>query len=238
MVDATSNPTPAAALRGVSKHFGRFAALKRLNVEFAPGRLYVILGENGAGKSTMLRTLAGLMRPTHGHVELLGNKDLAEIRPRLGYMAHPTLLYDELSALENLQYFAQLYGMGSPAKTEARCIEVIRMVGLDPTLQRPVGQYSQGMKQRTSLARALVHDPELLLLDEPFSNVDVQSAQAMVGLLGKMRDGGKTIFVVTHQLPLLAAAGDEFVWMSAGQILARTTDPVPPNEAFGSEVRL
>ncbi len=242
MVDATSNPIPAAALRAVSKHFGRFAALKKITAEFAPSRLYVVLGENGAGKSTMLRTLAGLMRPTHGHVELLGSSDLAAARPRLGYMAHPSLLYDELSALENLQFFAQLYGMGSPATTEARCQEVIRMVGLDPTLQRPVGQYSQGMKQRTSLARALVHDPELLLLDEPFSNVDVQSAQAMVGLLGKMRDTGKTIFVVTHQLPLLASAGDEFIWMTSGQIIARTAEPVPPQtaagDAFGSEVRL
>ncbi len=97
----------------------------------------------------------------------------------------------------------------------------ITLVGLDPTLNRPVGQYSQGMRQRTSLARALLHDPKLLLLDEPFSNVDVASARGMVQLLGHMRDAGKTIFVVTHQARLLAHAADEFVWMRAGTIEKR-----------------
>ncbi len=91
-------------------------------------------------------------------------------------------------------------------------------VGLDPTLTRPVAQYSQGMRQRLSLARALLNDPKILLLDEPFSNVDVRSARAMVALLAQMRDAGKTIFVVTHQASLLEGAADEFVWMEAGQI--------------------
>ena len=96
-------------------------------------------------------------------------------------------------------------------------------MGLDPALNRPVGQYSQGMRQRTSLARALLHDPKLLLLDEPFSNVDVASARGMVQLLRQMRDAGKTIFVVTHQARLLAQAADEFVWMHAGMIDSRVT---------------
>jgi len=96
---------------------------------------------------------------------------------------------------------------------------VIRSVGLDPELSRPVGKYSQGMRQRMSLARAILHDPKILLLDEPFSNVDVHSAREMVGLLKGMRDAGKTIFVVTHQAPLLEGVADEFVWMQAGQIV-------------------
>jgi ABC-type multidrug transport system ATPase subunit len=124
--------------------------------------------------------------------------------------------------MENLCYFARLYGIAG----DARCEEVIRSVGLDPALTRPVGQYSQGMRQRMSLARAILHDPKILLLDEPFSNVDVHSAREMVGLLKDMRDAGKTIFVVTHQAALLDGVADEFVWMRAGQIVARTPDLV------------
>jgi ABC-type multidrug transport system ATPase subunit len=97
-------------------------------------------------------------------------------------------------------------------------------VGLDPALERPVGQYSQGMRQRMSLARALLHDPKILLLDEPFSNVDIHSAREMVKLLAGMRDEGKTILVVTHQASLLDGAADEFVWMQTGQIINRTPD--------------
>jgi ABC-type multidrug transport system ATPase subunit len=133
-------------------------------------------------------------------------------------MAHPSLLYDEMSGLENLRYFACLYEIVG----DARCEQAIRAVGLDPALARPVGQYSQGMRQRMSLARAILHDPRILLLDEPFSNVDVHSAQEMVKLLKAMRDAGKTIFVVTHQASLLEGAADEFIWMQSGQIIDRT----------------
>ena len=133
-------------------------------------------------------------------------------------MAHPSLLYDEMSGMENLRYFARLYDIAG----DGRCEQVIRAVGLDPELSRPVGKYSQGMRQRMSLARAILHDPKILLLDEPFSNVDVHSAREMVGLLKGMRDAGKTIFVVTHQAALLEGVADEFVWMQAGQIVDRT----------------
>jgi ABC-type multidrug transport system ATPase subunit len=124
-----------------------------------------------------------------------------------------------MSAMENLIYSARLYGI----EDKTRCAAAITLVGLDPLLNRPVGQYSQGMRQRTSLARALLHDPRLLLLDEPFSNVDVASARGMVQLLSRMRDAGKTIFVVTHQARLLAQAADEFVWIHCGSIESRVT---------------
>ena len=149
----------------------------------------------------------------------------------IGYMAHPSLLYDEMSGLENLRYFARLYDIAG----DSRCQQVIQAVGLDPELSRPVGKYSQGMRQRMSLARALLHDPKILLLDEPFSNVDVHSAREMVGLLKGMRDAGKTIFVVTHQAVLLEGVADEFVWMQAGQIIDRTkhlaSEHLSPNPA-------
>lgn len=189
-----------------------------MTAEFSSGKLYAILGDNGAGKTTLLRALAGLNRPTSGEITILGSSKFQEICGQVGYMAHPSLLYDEMSGMENLKYFAQLYGI----ENRARCQEAMRAVGLDPDLWRPVGQYSQGMKQRMSLARALLNDPKILLLDEPFSNVDLNSASAMVRLLTRFRDQGKTIFVVTHQASLLDGAADEFVWMDFGKIIDRT----------------
>ncbi len=211
------HPYPAIRLSEITKHFGRFAALRGITAEFAPGKLYVILGENGAGKSTLLRIVTGLLAPTRGMVAVLGSQDLRAIAIRVGYMGHAPLLYDEMDAMENLRYFAGLYGIGE----DGRCEDALRQVGLDPKLTRRVGQYSQGMRQRTSLARAIVHNPELMLLDEPFSNVDVASAREMSRLLGVMRDGGKTIFVVTHQAPVMEPVCDESVLISAGRIAAR-----------------
>jgi ABC-type multidrug transport system ATPase subunit len=217
---------PAVIVTDLVKQFGRFAALRGVSAEFAAGRLYAILGDNGAGKTTLLRALAGLAPPTRGSISMLGTTDLRSLCGQLGYMAHPSLLYDEMSGMENLRYFARLYDVTN----EDRCADVIRAVKLDPSLTRPVGQYSQGMRQRMSLARALLNDPKILLLDEPFSNVDIRSAREMVSLLTGLRDAGKTIFVVTHQASLLEGAADEFVWMEAGQIVSRTPDLAPATE--------
>jgi len=211
------------SVAGLVKQFGRFYALRGLSAEFTAARLYAILGDNGAGKTTLLRSLAGLSPATGGTISILGNRDLRSVCGEIGYMAHPSLLYDEMSGMENLRYFARLYGIVD----DQVCAEAIRAVKLDPELQRPVGQYSQGMRQRMSLARALLNNPKILLLDEPFSNVDVRSAREMVGLLAQMRGRGKTIFVVTHQASLLEGVADEFVWMEAGQIVNRTADLRP-----------
>jgi ABC-type multidrug transport system ATPase subunit len=211
-------------ISNVIKQFGRFAALRGVTAEFDAGRFHAILGENGAGKTTLLRALAGLAQPTRGEILIFGKSPREACRD-IGYMAHPSLLYDEMSGMENLRYFAGLYGIGCSGlnlNRDVRCEEVIRAVGLDPELTRPVGQYSQGMRQRMSLARAILRDPQVLLLDEPFSNVDVHSARAMVELLKGMRDAGKTVFVITHQAQLLEGVADEFVWMQAGQIVDRT----------------
>jgi ABC-type multidrug transport system ATPase subunit len=216
MSEAHSNSEIVVA-DGLIKQFGRFAALRGVTAQFAAGKLYVIVGENGAGKTTLLRTIAGLAQQTRGTISVLGSTDIKNVRAQIGYMAHPSLLYDEMSGIENLIYFAGLYGV-----PDARCREVIAAVKLDPDLERPVGQYSQGMRQRMSLARAILNDPKLLLLDEPFSNVDHNSAKEMITLLANMRDQGKTLFVVTHQPGLLESAADEFVWMEAGKIIRRT----------------
>ncbi len=218
--ETSPNPAPIILVENLVKQFGRFAALRGVTVTFAPSRLYAILGDNGAGKTTLLRSLVGLSPPTRGRISILGTDDLRSICPQLGYMAHPSLLYDEMSGMENLLYFARLYGIDD---TE-RCRVAIQSVNLDPALERPVGQYSQGMRQRMSLARALLNNPKILMLDEPFSNVDVRSAREMVGLLKTLRDQGKTIFVVTHQASLLEGAADEFIFMEGGQIISRTPD--------------
>ncbi len=208
---------PVIVLDNLVKFFGRFAAIRGISASFAPGRLYVVLGDNGAGKSTLLRIVAGLMEPSQGSFTLLGTTDHRKVAHRVGYMGHAPLLYDELSGMENLRYFAGLYGLDD----DTVCRKAMQMVGLDPELSRRIGQYSQGMRQRLSLARAVLHDPELILLDEPFSNVDVHSAHEMAAVLGRVRDEGKTLFVVTHQAALMEDVADEFVHMAAGQIVAR-----------------
>jgi ABC-type multidrug transport system ATPase subunit len=213
---APSSP-PVIVLDNLVKFFGRFAALRGISASFSAGRLYVVLGDNGAGKSTLLRIIAGLMEPSQGSFTLLSANRVREVAHRVGYMGHAPLLYDELSGMENLRYFAGLYGIHDDDTSR----KAMTMVGLDPDLTRRVGQYSQGMRQRLSLARAVLHDPELMLLDEPFSNVDVHSAREMAAVLGRVRDQGKTIFVVTHQAQLMEAVADEFVHMSAGQIVSR-----------------
>ena len=203
-----------ARLDGVSKLFGSFAALRQVSVEFAPGQCYVLLGENGAGKSTLLRILAGLLRPSFGKVTVFGEDEPHEARERIGYMSHAPMRYDELTAEENLRYFASLYA-------NRACLapaEALRQVGLDPELDRPLGHYSQGMRQRTSLARVLLSAPELLLLDEPFSNMDVESARQMVELLAHFRHGSRTIILTTHQRELAAPIADYVLTVHAGRV--------------------
>jgi ABC-type multidrug transport system ATPase subunit len=206
----------AVSLQKISKIFGRFAALREVTASFQSGRAYAIFGDNGAGKSTLLRVVCGLSRPTAGTVRIFGKGERSEYAARLGYMGHAPLLYDEMTGRENLRYFAGLYGI----RDAARCEQAIATVGLDPGLTRRVGDYSQGMRQRLSLARAMIHDPEILLLDEPFSNLDPGSARTMGRLVGELRDRGKTVLVVTHQAAHLAEVADESLWMAAGRIVA------------------
>ena len=203
-----------ARLDGVSKLFGSFAALRQVTVDLEPGRCYVLIGENGAGKSTLLRILAGLLRPSFGTVTVFGSLDPHDARARIGYMSHAPMLYDELTAVENLRYFSSLYP-GRPSLSPA---EALRQVGLDPELNRTLGQYSQGMRQRTSLARVLLPAPELLLLDEPFSNMDVESVSQMVKLLAGFRQGNRTIVITTHQREHAAPIADWVLALKAGRV--------------------
>jgi ABC-type multidrug transport system ATPase subunit len=225
----TAAPLDAVALQSVSKIYGTFAALRNVSTTFQAGTCTVILGENGAGKSTLLRVVAGLITPTRGSVTVFAKSTPHQQRHRMAYMSHSPMLYDELTAMENLNYFASLHRsdacacVGSPEMA-------LRAVGLDPALTRPVGQYSQGMRQRTSLARVLQTDPELLLLDEPFSNLDAASSQHMVELLADFRTwpvarvngvaGSRTILITTHLAKLAEPIADRTLTLRSGQILA------------------
>ena len=227
---AASATALAASFSQVSKLFGSFAALRKVSLDFEAGSSTMVLGDNGAGKSTLLRLMAGLIAPSRGTVLTFGQDPRRE-RQRIAYMSHEPMLYDELSALENLRYFASLQhkcddeGCACAGSPET----ALRAVGLDPALGRPVGQYSQGMRQRASLARVLQVDPELLLLDEPFSNLDVDSAKNMVELLGEFRtwpvqSAGetrrRTVILTTHQARLAEPLAEATVTMKAGAVVS------------------
>jgi heme ABC exporter ATP-binding subunit CcmA len=226
----TRSSAPAGAaqwncisVESVSKIYGSFAALRNVSTTFTAGSCTVILGENGAGKSTLLRIIAGLITPTRGRITI-DSKSPHQQRHRVAYMSHSSMLYDELTAIENLNYFSSLHREGGCA-----CVGnpemALRAVGLDPKLNRPVGQYSQGMRQRTSLARVLQTDPEILLLDEPFSNLDAASSRHMVELLTDFRTwpvaggGSRTILITTHQAALAQPLADNTLTIRNGQIV-------------------
>jgi ABC-type multidrug transport system ATPase subunit len=227
------NSQPAVELSGVSRHYGTFAALKSISMRVYPGASVLLLGENGAGKSTMLRLIAGLTTPSEGKLTVFGGTARSE-RDRVAFMSHAPMLYDELTGIENLRYFASLYGLGG-----SRAERALRDVGLHPQLPRRVSEYSQGMRQRASLARVLMVDPDLLLLDEPFSNMDAASVQAMIERLKAFlaqpgRDGlGRTLFVTTHQAELARPLATTTLVLMAGQLTTRAGLPGEPARAGG-----
>ena len=216
----------AVELRDISKLYGSFAALRKVTTEFHSGLCYVILGPNGAGKSTLLRVIAGLIRPTYGTLAVLGATQSGAVRNRIGYLGHDSMLYDELTALENLRYFASLYEDEKTSATPRwKPEQALERVGLDARLDRPVGKFSQGMRQRAALARVLMAKPDLLLLDEPFSNVDLASSAQMLHVLTQLRAEGNTILLTTHQPELARPIADCFCTMHDGQLIDTQTFP-------------
>ena len=218
---ASPDIQPAVELSGISRLYGSFAALRNISMRVHPGASVLLLGENGAGKSTLLRLIAGLISPSEGTLAVLGGTPRSE-RDRLAFMSHAPMLYDELTGIENLRYFASLYGIEGTNAEQA-----LRDVGLDPQLPRRVGEYSQGMRQRASLARVLMLEPALLLLDEPFSNMDAASVQMMTARLRTFlsqpgRDGvARTLFLTTHQADLARPLATTTLTLMAGQLAAR-----------------
>ena len=195
-------PLPGAGLaveaHGLVKQFGNRRGLDGVDLEVPAGAFLSVFGPNGAGKTTLLRMLALLSRPTRGSLRLLGVdalEDADALRSRVGLISHTSMLYGDLTARENLEFFSSLYG----APDRARIDELLRLVELDHRRNDCVRTFSRGMQQRLSIARALINDPELVLLDEPYSGLDPHAAELFDGLIARVR-ARRTFIMVSHDL--------------------------------------
>jgi heme exporter protein A len=187
-------------IRGLTKSFGSKVALQGINIDIAEGEFLTLVGPNGAGKTTLLRILATLTRPTGGSVRVAGF-DLvgqgAEVRRHIGLASHQTLLYDDLSAEENLRFYGRMYEV---AELEERITALLQRVGLEHRRHDLVRTFSRGMQQRLAIARALLHDPAILLLDEPYTGLDQQAAEVLREVLVALVGRSRTVLMTTHNL--------------------------------------
>jgi heme exporter protein A len=191
---------PLLEARELVRTYGPVQAVDGISFRLALGELLVVLGPNGAGKTTLLGMLAGTLRPTRGDILLRGelrDPSATAWRGELGVLSHRTFLYQALSARENLRFWGRLHGVeGLADRVEDRLAEV----GLAPHGDRMVREFSRGMRQRLALARTLLHDPALVLLDEPFTGLDLHAATLLREVLERLRDGNRSVVLVTHQL--------------------------------------
>ncbi len=212
-------PSPLIRVRGLTKRFGRVYALKGVDLDVASGERLVIFGPNGAGKTTLLQVLATLLRPTSGRVTLAGH-DLGRAadsaRRHIGFVTHQPLLYDSLTARENLIFYGGLY---SVPDAPARADDLLRMVGLYRRRNDLVRTFSRGMVQRLTIARALMHDPAILLLDEPDTGLDPQAADGLFPMLWESGGKRRTVVMTTHHLDLGLAWAHRFAILYGGRIV-------------------
>jgi heme exporter protein A len=205
-------------VQGLEKSFGKFKVLQGVNFSVKPGEKVVLLGINGAGKTTLLKILATLSRPSKGEIRINGHlldKEAHKARQSIGMVSHASLLYGDLSARENLDFYAKLYGVQD---REQRIDERLRQFDLFERQHDLVRTFSRGMLQRLSLARATLHGPELLLLDEPFSGLDVKSSSKLLDMLGRLHEQGTTIFMTTHDLELAHRAAPRILLLKRGNV--------------------
>lgn len=209
---------PAVYAHGLVKQFGPRRALDGVDLSVPEGAFLSIFGPNGAGKTTLLRTLALLSRPTRGSLALMGVDALDEpdeLRARIGLISHRSMLYGDLSAQENLEFFSSLY-RGEPDRERIR--ELLELVELDHRRHDAVRTYSRGMQQRLSIARALVNDPDLVLLDEPYSGLDPHAAELFDELIARVREG-RTFIMVSHDLEKGFDLCTHALIMACGQVV-------------------
>lgn len=210
---------PLISVRTVYKRYGRKSVLKGIDLMVSAGQVMALLGANGAGKSTLLRLVAGLARPTSGEIALGGvsmSKAGAELRRYIGVVSHQPLLYDNLSGYENLAFFARLYDIQQP---EPRIEVVLRAVELWAPRRELVRTYSRGMVQRLAIARAILHDPPVLLLDEPDTGLDQTSAEMLHGLITRLGAANRAILLTTHNLERALAWADSLCILVGGKIV-------------------
>ena len=212
------------SIRELSRNFGRRRALTRVSLDCCSGEIVGLLGPNGAGKSTLLAILSTLAIPSSGEV-LYGGRTAkqigAPVRSRIGVLSHDLHLYSELTALENLVFFGRLYGVDSPETVAA---DALRRARLDDRGNDLVSGFSRGMRQRLALERALLHNPRLLLLDEPFTGLDDASTMALIERLRELRSAGCIMLVATHDLDVGEAVLDRAVILHDGRLIASEPD--------------
>ncbi|MBA2564275.1 MAG: heme ABC exporter ATP-binding protein CcmA [Gemmatimonadetes bacterium] len=221
---AAPAPSPAATahvalleLERVGKAFGRRVALRDVSLVLRRGCGIALLGPNGAGKTTLLRVAAGLMAPTSGRLVVDGSPRAAAVRLRrkVGYVGHQGLLYDTLTARQNLAFFARLYGAGG---AERRSREMLRRFGLERHAERRVASFSRGMRQRLALARALLHAPDILLLDEPYTGLDAEGAQLLNRELAGLLENGAALLLATHRFEVPLALAADVAVLAGGEL--------------------
>jgi heme exporter protein A len=206
---------PAIAVAALRRDYGDRPALDGVGFELPAGASLVVLGPNGAGKTTLLRILATLLRPSGGEASVLGCSlpgEAWKLRGRIGYLGHEPLLYRDLSGRENLRFQARLHGL-ERAAAEARIEELLRAVGMERRADERVAELSAGMRQRLSICRCVLHEPELLLLDEPDSNLDVEGRELARALIGT----GNTRVVVTHDPERHLPEADQVLRLGIGE---------------------
>jgi heme exporter protein A len=201
------------------KSFGPRTALAEVSFSVEAGEFVVLVGPNGAGKTTLLRILATLSRPTSGALRIAGldpTKAGDEVRRRIGFLSHRTLLYDDLTAEQNLWFYAQMYDLDDGA---ARIDDLLKRVGLVVRRHDLVRTFSRGMQQRLSVARAVLHGPQLLLLDEPYTGLDPNAAQVLTDLLAGLAGEGCTVLLTTHNLERGLATGQRAMVLVRGRLV-------------------
>ena len=206
----------ALEIGGVSKYYGDFPALRKIELNIEAGSTVALLGRNGAGKTTLLRILAGLSKASEGEVRIAGADVRREsARRRIGVLGHGISLYEELSATENLVLFAGLYGLAEPEK---KALAWLERTGLGRVRDGLVREFSRGMRQRLAVARAFIHEPEVLLLDEPFTALDDRAIAVLQSLLGDAHALGRTIVISTHQLKEALELATHVALIQRGQL--------------------
>ena len=204
---------------GVTKSFGNIQALRGIDLRVKKGEFLTVFGPNGAGKTTLIKLLATLTKPTSGEVSITNHdikKEPDKVRALIGVISHDPYLYGNLSALENIKFFASLYGV---SHAEEKAIQVIRQVGLENRMHDLVRTFSRGMQQRLAVARAIVHEPKILLLDEPYTGLDQHGARIFGELLNWLKTENRTIVMTTHNLPEGLEISDRVAIIDAGKII-------------------
>ena len=208
-------PSNAVEVDGLTRRYGDRVALDRVSFTLAPGQTLAVLGPNGAGKTTLLKVLATLLRPHEGDVHVLGSAlpdEAWKVRGHVGYLGHEPALYRSLTARENLVFAARLHGVA-----EARVDELLDAVGLARRANDRIEEFSRGMRQRIAAARAVLHDPPLLLLDEPLSALDVKAVKLLDPLIG--RSSGRARVLVTHDIERGRAEADQVLAIRGGRMV-------------------